>query len=84
MNDTQLRQHSSNTSPERHHHHHHHHHHEDGADKFRRQMKNEKRRWELMGKITFYVLIVLVVILKSASNLNGNLNCSKELEHYAS
>ena len=24
------------------------------------------------------------VILKSASNLNGNLNCSKELEHYAS
>lgn len=63
MNDTQLRQHSSNTSPERHHHHNHqHHHHEDGADKFRRQMKNEKRRWELMGKITFYVLIVLVVM----------------------
>lgn len=62
MNDTQLRQHSSNTSPERHHHHHHHHHHEDGADKFRRQMKNEKRRWELMGKITFYVLIVLIVL----------------------
>ena len=62
MNDTQLRQHSSNTSPERHHHHHHHHHHEDGADKFRRQMKNEKRRWELMGKITFYVLIILIVM----------------------
>ena len=62
MNDTQLRQYSSNTSPERHHHHHHLHHHEDGADKFRRQMKNEKRRWELMGKITFYVLIVLVVM----------------------
>lgn len=61
MNNTQLRQHSS-TPPERHHHHHHHHHHEDGADKFRRQMKNEKRRWELMGKITFYVLIVLVVM----------------------
>lgn len=59
MNDTQLRQYSSNTSPERQHHHHHH---EDGADKFRRQMKNEKRRWELMGKITFYVLIVLVVM----------------------
>ena len=63
MNNTQLRQHSSNPSPERHHHHNHqHHHHEDGADKFRRQMKNEKRRWELMGKITFYVLIVLVVM----------------------
>ena len=61
MNNTQLRQHSS-TPPERHHHHHHHHHHEDGADKFKRQMKNEKRRWELMGKITFYVLIVLVVM----------------------
>jgi len=61
MNNTQLRQHSS-TPPERHHHHHHHHHHEDGADKFRRQMKNEKRRWELMGKITFYVLIVLIVL----------------------
>ena len=28
------------------------------------------------AKIQFY--------LKSASNLNGNLNCSKELEHYAS
>ena len=27
---------------------------------------------------------VNVIILKSASNLNGNLNCSKELEHYAS
>ena len=25
-----------------------------------------------------------IYILKSASNLNGNLNCSKELEHYAS
>ena len=24
------------------------------------------------------------IALKSASNLNGNLNCSKELEHYAS
>jgi ribosomal protein L9 len=24
------------------------------------------------------------ISLKSASNLNGNLNCSKELEHYAS
>ena len=26
----------------------------------------------------------ILIILKSASNLNGNLNCSKELEHYAS
>ena len=27
---------------------------------------------------------IIKVDLKSASNLNGNLNCSKELEHYAS
>ena len=27
---------------------------------------------------------MIVFNLKSASNLNGNLNCSKELEHYAS
>ena len=27
---------------------------------------------------------ILQLYLKSASNLNGNLNCSKELEHYAS
>ena len=26
----------------------------------------------------------VIINLKSASNLNGNLNCSKELEHYAS
>ena len=26
----------------------------------------------------------ILLDLKSASNLNGNLNCSKELEHYAS
>ena len=29
-------------------------------------------------------LINNIIYLKSASNLNGNLNCSKELEHYAS
>lgn len=29
-------------------------------------------------------LTFLDLNLKSASNLNGNLNCSKELEHYAS
>ena len=28
--------------------------------------------------------ILRVIYLKSASNLNGNLNCSKELEHYSS
>ena len=59
MNNTQLKQQNSNTP----HHHHHHHHHEDGADKFRRQLKNEKRRWELMGKFTFYALIVLAIMI---------------------
>ena len=29
-------------------------------------------------------LAIIHIYLKSASNLNGNLNCSKELEHYAS
>ena len=28
--------------------------------------------------------VAMILILKSASNLNGNLNGSKELEHYAS
>ena len=33
----------------------------------------------------FYICLGKIKqILKSASNLNGNLNCSKELEHYAS
>ena len=35
-----------------------------------------QKEWYFPG-ISYY-------ILKSASNLNGNLNCSKELEHYAS
>ena len=30
------------------------------------------------------ILPLKSINLKSASNLNGNLNCSKELEHYAS
>lgn len=48
-----------------------------------------------IGKVVFGVIFVTLAfftlslgifhyILKSASNLNGNLNCSKELEHYAS
>jgi hypothetical protein len=40
------------------------------------------------GGIDYYHLQINVspflYDLKSASNLNGNLNCSKELEHYAS
>ena len=34
--------------------------------------------------LVFAVLQIILFFLKSASNLNGNLNCSKELEHYAS
>jgi hypothetical protein len=43
-----------------------------------------------MDEIFFFKIIKpkffskLIYYLKSASNLNGNLNCSKELEHYAS
>ena len=33
---------------------------------------------------TIFKETVEEINLKSASNLNGNLNCSKELEHYAS
>jgi ABC-2 type transport system ATP-binding protein len=36
------------------------------------------------GEITIDGDVVSEMNLKSASNLNGNLNCSKELEHYAS
>ena len=32
----------------------------------------------------FSTCLLQYFYLKSASNLNGNLNCSKELEHYAS
>ena len=34
--------------------------------------------YKCMNEVDIYLY------LKSASNLNGNLNCSKELEHYAS
>ena len=42
-----------------------------------------KKRKEYMDKIA-EITGRNVITLKSASNLNGNLNCSKELEHYAS
>ena len=35
-------------------------------------------------EMRYRMLEAKVLNLKSASNLNGNLNCSKELEHYAS
>ena len=34
--------------------------------------------------VKWHVSSNFFINLKSASNLNGNLNCSKELEHYAS
>ncbi|EIY75415.1 hypothetical protein HMPREF1073_03049 [Bacteroides uniformis CL03T12C37] len=37
---------------------------------------------QMIGMALFFSCYLLN--LKSASNLNGNLNCSKELEHYAS
>ena len=41
--------------------------------------------YHLMAIITVAIWgTTFVSTLKSASNLNGNLNCSKELEHYAS
>ena len=40
--------------------------------------------FELQWHTNVILLVYLIVFLKSASNLNGNLNCSKELEHYAS
>ena len=39
------------------------------------------QRYKLIHIPTGYSIYIN---LKSASNLNGNLNCSKELEHYAS
>ena len=36
------------------------------------------------GVLSEGFVIFAPINLKSASNLNGNLNCSKELEHYAS
>ena len=36
------------------------------------------------NKIVSGYSLLFPINLKSASNLNGNLNCSKELEHYAS
>ena len=55
-------------------------------------------KWTILGKYINAVMLVALPTweeeveyaasffnnLKSASNLNGNLNCSKELEHYAS
>ena len=37
-----------------------------------------------LNAATSYDATIYFNTLKSASNLNGNLNCSKELEHYAS
>ena len=45
-------------------------------------MMDHKKGGAVEAPPFFYA--VRKIILKSASNLNGNLNCSKELEHYAS
>ncbi len=46
--------------------------------------KTNKLTPVIQNWITGVILKTDNSILKSASNLNGNLNCSKELEHYAS
>ena len=46
--------------------------------------KSRKMIWLIIGVIVLCFLGYFIFSLKSASNLNGNLNCSKELEHYAS
>ena len=58
-------------------------------------MSQNRNRWLDIAKGIAIILMVAghtpipsvmshFIFLKSASNLNGNLNCSKELEHYAS
>ena len=56
-----------------------------------KQLSEKLPRIEVVDALRgFAVMAILLVhnlehfILKSASNLNDNLNCSKELEHYAS
>ena len=63
---------------------------------FRKQMALSRREHVDSQKETWFLNVIVlpqlpeikgfykVLSLKSASNLNGNLNCSKELEHYAS
>ena len=48
------------------------------------ELKITKFKAEHLGQLGVYVSAVNHINLKSASNLNGNLNCSKELEHYSS
>ena len=48
---------------------------------------SNKAMYDDSGSIKSWLYTImrnLFLNLKSASNLNGNLNCSKELEHYAS
>ena len=49
--------------------------------------KDNANEWNNKRNTKFSFLfpgVAYLIYLKSASNLNGNLNCSKELEHYAS
>ena len=56
------------------------------------QQKLRDQLWEVANRLRgnmsasdfMYFTLGFIFYLKSASNLNGNLNCSKELEHYAS
>ena len=68
----------------------------DSAQMPQKLCKNSKKRDTVPTNVSFFAKLLLfpskipkneeriIYFLKSASNLNGNLNCSKELEHYAS
>ena len=43
-----------------------------------------KEAFDEVGQVDISNASSPYLYLKSASNLNGNLNCSKELEHYSS
>ena len=54
------------------------------AEKFRLLEQNPIDKYSTEVRPTFINDTDCFYYLKSASNLNDNLNCSKELEHYAS
>ena len=52
---------------------------------FLKRKESPKNKMEIVIFATeSFIIDKFIIDLKSASNLNGNLNCSKELEHYAS
>ena len=54
------------------------------ADELRGAVDGWDFKAYVLGSLFYRFISENLTNLKSASNLNGNLNCSKELEHYAS